>query len=311
LPKRAAADFIRFWTPKEIREVFAGDSTTPSREKAVRRLLGEGDNEIKGLATVSFLGLLGEGGAVYSGVAGGVNAAEDWGPKNTCTNNDMTNNKPKFQECFDKYHTALGGDVVWKATSHFFKNIDLSKYYAVYGSGGKLYPYGHFNTLSDNVIAGIDNAVKPDYHLIDKKNGPGKAAWHQKDLSQSVGHDIVARARKAIKEVAKVACTSGEGYGFGGRAQCSTTFWLYNFLGLPAGKEGKSPKYKFGDLPLVDGEAALGFKSKRNLHKRQQQQVALQAGAETNAAMLAYGRQLMERISTNTMSYVHGAAYVV
>lgn len=82
--------------------------------------------DIKGLGVISFLGLKGEGGSDYSGVAGGLNEIGHWADVNNCganlwNNQTQPHNTELFKSCKKKLEVALKGDYLWAAVSKFFK----------------------------------------------------------------------------------------------------------------------------------------------------------------------------------------------
>jgi len=379
----AAADFIRFWTKDEIKEVIFQGSEEDARNIPYNSLTSESAKKeaFLGLATISFIGLGGNGGEFYSGVAGGANQIEEWAKNAHCSTpvwvktggtGDWSSpvqpwTEAHFNECSAKFAHALRGDLMWMVTLEIMQHINFINYKVSFGTAS-IQPKGLLHDQPDPKDPSKQNetdAVKQSdakdlFELISKsKNfGIGRSGA---DIEEDMNKLTLQQGVKAVMAVAKAVCTKlGRGFGFGFENTCAKALWMHKFLslGLSSPEErkylstkidwgdssSKSPGLKaykqvasvlgsikntgqnlwtdvkgslkqvptadFGDADVAKG-AAFGFKAKRSLRKRERQQGALQAKVDTDAAALALGKQLMDKISENTVNYMTGAAYAM
>ena len=101
------------------------------REQLTHIVPEEKLGKILGLGVISFLGLKGEGGSEYSGVAGGLNEIGNWGQINGCgpdewAKQDASHNSDQFKKCKAEFEGALAKDVLWTAVTKFFKESKVS-----------------------------------------------------------------------------------------------------------------------------------------------------------------------------------------
>lgn len=117
---------------KKVRGDCHKDFVNYKKREQLRHIVPEEKlGEILGIGVVSFLGLKGEGGEAYSGVAGGLNEIGHWGDINGCEANNWANqtashNSKIFQECKTKFEAALAKDVLWREVTKFFKESKVN-----------------------------------------------------------------------------------------------------------------------------------------------------------------------------------------
>lgn len=344
-PNRAAADFIRYWTKAEIKNIIHQEPDNAVRNLPFKHLTGNAkansdgaaEEEFKGLGTISFIGLEGKGGPIYKGVAGGANQIEEWAKHRDCalgtwdkkkeawTKNINKWSAEKFDGCFDKFKEDLDLDIIWKAAKDVIKGIDFKHYRVSFGTAS-IQPKGLVNLENkdpDNLV-GAAVAKKSEKEVMDKALPQVKKAHQVIDNDFNlfgigrggapmlpVPRSMLKKGLTAVKTVTKEMCMKlGRGFGFGWTNTCAKSLWMHQFLSLGIDqRNGQKPhEVDFGDADVGKGEP-YGFKSKRNLRKREQQQSTLDVDVHAHAEMLALGKQILGRVSKNTLSYMHGATY--
>jgi hypothetical protein len=341
-PERAAADFIRYWPKSKIKEVIfqEDDGHDWPRNEPFKRLTcaatantnGAEKHDFIGLGTISFIGLTGTGGAHYNGVAGGVNQIEEWAKKNDCALGTWDKTKEKwtkdvnkwteshFDGCLTKFKAALGKDIIWQAAEDVLKKIDFKHYRISFGTAS-IQPKGLVSLGNKDPD---DGAKKSEKAVVDAASKKVKAAHKFIDNDFNlfgigrpgapmlpVPRRMFKKGLAAVMEVTKEMCMKlGRGFGFGWGNTCAKSFWLHEFLalGISQPSEKKPIIVDFGDSDVAKGEA-YGFKSKRNLRKREQHQSTLDVDVHTGAEMLTLGKQILGSISVNTLSFMDGAVY--
>ena len=281
----AAGDFVRFWSVADIKKViFKGKDDEP-RNLPFKRLTAKGINKATkaeeytflGLATISFIGLAGNGGKYYRGVAGGVNQIEEWAKKAGCDTPTWNKGKKdwtspptpwteaKFDKCLKQFEEDLRSDVVWEVATQVMQTLNFYNYKMSYGtasiqpkallkdqpnpkgSGAGLGEFAAVKSAGEEATKALNTIDHDNKYGIGKGGASIEHAMKKEDATTGVD---------AVKAVAKAACTKlGHGFGFKYENTCAKAMWVYKYLslGLSAPEERQYWSTDFGNAQLLTG----------------------------------------------------------